>query len=516
MSKYGIIGERQFINPLIDDIITNPHGNTTHPWLHYEPKTGRPHGETPTICTNLALNWLRENYKRCEFIIYLIPPCGVGGNYYKCPVISDEDFIEPHIDIRELYQHSKYIPGKQMEYFGYIRYLLEQFPNLYLLPYQSFIGEGDYVVDQLLIQHPTRVVDPKIFIEPERNKLNVIRETIFSNKKEIKEVFFQLRRTLTQQHRNVFCSTLGIEYDPVGPKSNIRFATEAAITFCYFDRHFLQLALRHFISLRTLGGYNGKIIALLENGKWEEWELQVLEKLGVTYYILKREPKYHVMIQRFVDIIQVLKELSLENIRGPLIHFDADVWFQRKIEPIIQNMSRQICFGMWHAHDILLKSRYEQYQQKYLKIVSETARRDDQRKGEVVPKGGMPHGGFHGGPIKQMLERYVQMEQHLKDEIIENKRTNDEISLFISCDPRRDRFDLHKFWTSNPRTIDLVTKEIKDENGEVKPVIHFENTQKTSSLADFFVIFPDVVSRAIDQYDLFELTEAGRITAWHL
>lgn len=513
MKYYGIIGQRETINPLIDDRITNPFGNASHPWLYFEPKTGAPHGESPTICTNLSLKWLRESAAKCEFVIYFIPGCGIGGALYNEQVESDDDFIEPHTTLHQKKKHARYTRYKKASYFSYIEYLLSQFPNLYLSPLESFQGIGDSVVEELLIRYPTRVLDPSVFAKAEVEKLELIKELISQNKEETNRLLRQVRARLGERHRNAFHAALKLEYSKEPVKSNISFGIENAISFCCFDSKFFQIALRHLISLRTLGGFSGEVLTLLSPGEWEDWQLAVLKKLGVEILWGSESPKYHYMIQRFVDLAECLKGRETDL---PLIHFDTDIWFQRKFSDVIKEMSEGVCFGTWHGHDILLKERYKHHREKYLRILSKTAAQKPQRPGVISPHGGIPHGGFHGGPFSELLRRYRELPNLVCEGWIPNARTGDELGLFLTCNEERDRFDLDRHWTSCPSTIDLVTREISDEYGEVKPVLHFENSQKTSSLADFFIVYPDIVSRAIEEYDLYELKEYGRLTAWHL
>lgn len=409
--------------------------------------------------------------------------------------------------------HERYSANKKDRYFRYIDYLLSVFPNLYLSPFESFQGIGDPVVQDLLIRHPTRVIDPALFAQAEINRLDLVKQLVASDNKVTKDVLQKVRRRLGERHRNAFHAALQLEYTREPIESNISFGIKNAVTFCCFDCNYFQIALRHLISLRTLGGFVGEVITLLTPGEWEAWQLAVLEKLGVRILWGSESPKYNYMIQRFVDIAELLKD---EDSELPLIHFDTDIWFQRKIGEVVQEMSECICFGTWHGHDILLKERYANHREKYLRILSKTATQKPQRPGATPPHGGIPHGGFHGGPFRELIERYSQFPEWIEEGWMPNARTGDELGLFLGCNEERDRFDLHRYWTSCPSTIDLVTREIKDEHGEVKPILHFENSQKTSSLADFFIVYPDIVSRAIEEYDLHELKEYGRLTAWHL
>lgn len=517
MLKYGIIGFRNIINPLIDGIVTNPYGNSTHPWLHYEPKTGRPHGESSTICTNLVIKWLRENAQHCEFILYFLPPCGIGGGLYKDRVKTDQDFVEPHFDIREKKKHSSYCANKQKQYLEYVKYLFRNFGNLYFIPYETYLGVGDNILSDLLVKYPSRVIDPHVFDEAEREKLSLIRQYVSYNTGSVKEIIGALRTQMTTKHRNTFHSVLKIEYDPKA-KNDLKipvFGKENCLTCTYSDKGYFQIALRHFISLRTLGGYVGKCFIALAKDNWEDWQLSTLTKLGVEYEINSQERKYSIAIEKIAFTSKALHK-RYPDYTGPLIWFDADIWFQRKIDKLIQDCETDICFSTWHGQDLILQRKYLQHEHKYIKILSTTAHRQDQKPGWVEPNGGIPHAGFLGGPMKEILPRLLMMEKQVNEGLVPDERTGDEISLFLTCDPDKDKFHLNKYWIAFPKNIDLVTRVVTDEEGLTKPILHFENNQKTSSLADFFVVYPDVVSRVIEEYDLFELKEYGRLTAWHL
>lgn len=520
MQSKGLIGHRDIINRLVDESLTKPHGAFSHRWLYCEPRTGQPHGDSPTICTNIVIKWLREQAYKCKYIIYIPPGCGIGGAFYSEKVYDDRDFIEPHKSLKEQKKHCKYVANKENLYLKYVRYLLKEFPNLYILPYHSYLGEGDPIVDRMRMEFPKRIIDPHIFDRAEKQKsldVEQIVETFVKDDPQfVKRIKKEVSRVITRQHRDLFHGSLRLEFLPrYTEKSDITFSSTEGLLCTCFDSGYFQMALRHYISLRTLGQYNGRCFAIL-SGKdpWKQWQLDVLEKLHVDYVIDTDTLSRPYVLARFLLLKEQLRK-RYPDYSGPTLFFDTDIWFQDSFEGFLQLAKERVCFSTWHGHSVLEQKQFAEYRQKYLRVLSRTTPLNRGTQW-LNPDGGIPHGGCQGGPFEELLARYDALEVYLREGLLKNDRSEDEIGLFLSCDPDNDYFKLSEYCSIYPANIDLVTRKIADNDGRVKPILHFENNQKVSSLADFFIIYPDILSRAIEVYDLHELKQQGRLTAWHL
>lgn len=520
MHTKGIIGHRDIINRLVDESLTKPHGAFAHNWIYCEPRTGKPHGDSPTICTNIVVNWLRENSYKCKYVVYIPPGCGIGGALYADKVFDDRDFIEPHTSLRGQKKHEAFVEGKEEQYLNYVRYLLKEFPNLYILPYHTYVGEGSPILPQLLKAFPKRVIDPHIFDKAEEAKYidteKIVEEFVKKDPQFVKRIKKEVSRVITRQHRDLFHGSLRLEFLPQHTeKSVITFTKMDGLLCTCFDSGYFQMALRHYISLRTLGQYCGKCFAILSGkDEWQQWQLDILKKLHVDYVIDTSTLSRPYVLARFLLLKEQLRN-RYPDFTGPTLFLDTDIWFQDNFEELIELARSKVCFSTWHGHAVLEQSQFAEYRQKYMQVLAKST---PLNKGVqwLQPDGGIPHGGCHGGPFVELLKRYDALEEYLRQGLLKNDRTEDEIGLFLSCKPNEDDFRLSRFCSIYPTTIDLVTRKITDFSGEVKPILHFENNQKVSSLADFFIVYPDILSRAIEQFDLHELKEQGRLTAWHL
>lgn len=509
--QFGLVGKREVLDGLSGGALSNPHKDTPISWKYYIPKTGAPHGDSPTICSNLVLKWLRQNAKYCEFILYALPRIGVGAKFYK-EVKTDSDFIEPHNSVRELRKHQEFQENSYLKYKSYIFYLLKEFPDLYLLPIEDYLANADY--QQLLLDFPERVINPEIFDNVrERTSSEQLLNLILPNLPQDKQAYIHLARTkilkdiekqvrglVTDHYQAPLLSKLGLQYDqeikPFSP-----FVQQKTIITTQFSSNFFQIAIRLLISLRTLGSYLGPIHLLLYE-EWEKWQLKTLEKLGCTFDIYKDFDKKAFMVQRFIDLIKPLKKYTDHK----LIHLDSDIWVQDRISSIF-TYAEVPSFGVWSGASHFIKRKgLQEYTEKYLKILEKTTSINPE-PGFKTSKGGIPHGGFHAGPVNDFLNYYSQIKEYLKRELIYYNYSEDEIGFFLACNEKHDQFDLNQFWTSYPSKIDLVTRKIEDENGLIKPILHFEKKQKYSNIIDFLIVHPTITAECIERLGLTELKE---------
>ena len=520
--KFGIIGPRPIINPIADHSITNPLNKSSSFWLTFEPKTSLPHGESPTVCSNLTLNWLNSYHYLCLKILYFPPPPHIGANLFKSSVTSDDDFILPHKSIHQLKLHSLPSPQYSHLYQNYLLYLLNKFPNLLVIPLEAYLNFPDILPDhsQLSQLHPN-IVNLSFLDSIKSSYNNNISSLISSSLPHLRKYFNSIDKLSYKLHHSTLSSHISSKLLPqlLSPNNpTITKSLLASINITYnpshnllpppppqyniltsFDNKFFPIALRLFISLRSIALYKYKITSILYDD-FLPWQLNVLSKLNITFHFAKKS-NIHFMCQRFIDAIPLL------NHSLPTIFLDSDIWCQSPIDSILPLFNSNINFGTWHGHSIILN--YPHLQHKYLQILQLSP----QHLPNDQPQGAIPHGGFHGGPPHILQQRYSLIQKHLHDNLIPNKRSSDELSLFISSDPLNDKFSLNSLWTSYPSYINLNDKLIYDHNHQAKPFLHFERNQKASPLTDFFLLYPDKLSQVIDDFHLHELID--NLKLWH-
>lgn len=506
---FGIIGPRRFIDPITDNLITNPYKKSTYPWLYCEPITGRPHGESPTICTNIVLKWLRQNANKCCFILYFAPAPSIGSNYYKPTVQSDNDFIEPHVNVKELKKHSVKDPSHLDSYDNYISYLLQQFPNIYIIPFEAYSSNEPY--KHLFEKFPTRIIDPSIFTNVDlkiAEQITIIKEGLpdllkagitLYEKNIVDTIIEKTQSRITIQHQDLLLKALNIKYDPIGPKANIQFFSNKGLVVTHASESYYQQLLRLIFSLRTLGCFHGKLVTILY-GDWESSKLKILEQLNCIVHHAGAQPeKNKFMIQRFLDTAKVLEKYPDET----YLHLDADIWTQSSIQPILAQCEKLPSFAVWNGH-LLIKDN-PQYAFKYYQLIEKATIRYQQTPIVMTSPGGIPNGGFHGGPASLFLEYYNQFPKYLEQNLIRWDYSQDELGLFLACNPDRDMFNLNKYWSLVPYKLNMITKLFEDESQMIKPILHFERLQKTNHLIDFCLIHPNHVEQLIQTLGISNL-----------
>ncbi len=466
--RYGIIGLREHIDPLLAGAVTRS-GSGRQDWVWCERKTGRPHGESYTVCADIALRWLRGNARNCRFVVYLLPPCGVGATLYRDSVESDRDFVPGHRNVSERSRvHNKYEGGLGEKYARYVSYLLREFPNLYLLPVESYMGHGDpgYGHAELMRDFPGRVVDPALLGSMEGG--------------------------LGPGHRSALLSALGLEWPSRGNLRPMDGGEDVLQVGCYTP-DFWPWAIDQAVSLRMLGGYHGRI-AHLVYGDLGQRQTDALDRLGVEV-CPKGPPPGKMMVQRFLDIRPLLRQCPPES---PVLFMDTDAWVQSSMADIFPVIRERCAFGSWHGQELFVK-KMPGLQDKYVRVLAAYSE-PDPRTGSPAPVGGMPHGGLHGGPAGRILDKYEAMSRHLEAGDISLDRTMDEVSLLMSFEVGEDDFSMNRFWTSVPATVDFSSRIISDPLGNEPPIIHFERGLSHARLANFGVLYPDVLALAGEKF----------------
>ena len=96
-----------------------------------------------------------------------------------------------------------------------------------------------------------------------------------------------------------------------------------------------QLFIEWLVSLRTLGNYHGKVMAL-DYGIGNRTKT-LATKLGAQLYPCKKpNPEKVIVNYRFVDMLPIIEQHYRQH---KIAHFDADIWFTGEISELFNEVN---------------------------------------------------------------------------------------------------------------------------------------------------------------------------------
>lgn len=208
------------------------------------------------------------------------------------------------------------------------------------------------------------------------------------------------------------------------------------------------------ISARTTGGHEGPLV-LIDYGIKKKVR-QVADKANVTYATPRDTISNHVSIDRWSQYANVLDEV-VDTEYAAL--FDADIWFQRPIEDVIEHIPENgILFGPGG------KRREPFWGPEHLK-------KEFRRRANFIAQNynGVLNCGFMAGKTDILKERMLEYRQYITEiNFDKQKKAWDQSVWQYLFDPDRDSMKGTTFNTI-PRTEDFP---VLDRNGDIAYVIH--------------------------------------------
>src|ERR1043165_946275 len=198
------------------------------------------------------------------------------------------------------------------------------------------------------------------------------------------------------------------------------------IVFTSANESVSSMLIEWIISLRKLACYSGEVL-VLDYGIGQA-TATLLSKFDVT--LIKCKPAKSIVVARYLDVIPLLKRRPASI----FAHFDADIWFQDRIDEIfeIARITDGCLFSAdvhWYTQGHIGSSRVgaRQYLDKVQRIKSRF--------------NGTIQGGFSCGTGQNLAKRYIAFRALLKSGRLPWNYGSDQFAFNLLFDEENDRAD---------------------------------------------------------------------------
>ena len=112
------------------------------------------------------------------------------------------------------------------------------------------------------------------------------------------------------------------------------YKDEKTLIITSISQHCEQLFIEWLVSLRTLGNYHGKVMAL-DYGMGNQVKMPAMKLGAKLYHCKKPSIEENIVNYRFVDMLPIIKQQYQQY---KIAHFDTDIWFTGEISELFNEL----------------------------------------------------------------------------------------------------------------------------------------------------------------------------------